>query len=195
MPELGYTVAQLVEQQLPTGFVVSADYVTARQKWWETILPLLPGMTDPHDESQWTDEWNMLIAYLIIWDIFQKALSGQLLTVLGAGANGTSGGKLIKTIKTGPTEVQYQDTAAAFAALMKILSTGESPFAPIFAQACILAHTLKIKIPFCPGNAQAFMFSKMVQNCKPCQKLVGPNGMYGPPSTGGVWNSGEDYIP
>lgn len=202
LPAFGYTVAQMVTQQLPSGFVVSNDYITAREKWWQNILFTAANNTgatiadsDIYTEAAWPDRWNMLISFLVIYDVFQKALTGELLSLAGAGSEGVSGKGTVKTVKTGPTEVQYQDTFAAFTALMKIINTPQSPFFSVFTQACLLAHQLRVKIPFCPGNAQAFMFSKVNTNCKPCQQIVGPNGIFGPPSTGGVWNSGENYIP
>jgi hypothetical protein len=206
MGELGQTVAQMVANQLPSGFAVLSDYIIARQKWWETLLigpatdwgqsqnPVVV-IADKYTEADWPDEWNMLIAYLIIYDIFQKAITGALLLNTNAGSNGATGKPLVKIIKTGPTEVEYQDTASAFAALMKVITTNESPFFLVFSNACILGSQLKIKLPFCPGNSQPFILLK-AGRCIPCgQGIVGNGGIFAPPSTGGVWNSGENYLP
>lgn len=179
------TVAQLVRNELPAGFVVSDVFIADNLKINQLLLYQQAEIDEVNrfTEDQWPDEWNLLISYLIVYAVLSRALSGNLLLGFGVSADGsTDGSGLIKKIVTGPAEVEYQDTAAAFSTLVKNLTTDpNSLWALLNVNACALGGRLGIKLPFCVGRNIGAMFVKAgrpycftdymqlyyVQPCKP----------------------------
>ncbi len=164
MSDLNLTVAQLVEMELPAGFVVSEEYVANNLKINQMLLYQQAEVADADkfDETKWSDQWNLLISYLIVFTVYSRALAGNILLNFGTSSDGASNGSgQIKKIVTGPAEVEYQDTAAAFSTLIKNLTTDpNSAWAILVSNACILAGVLQIKIPFCKGATIGGMFVK-----------------------------------
>lgn len=164
---LGITISQLVRNDLPTGFVVSDNYITTNTKIQQFMLYIQAGIPEDeiYDESNWPDGWNLLISYLIIYQILQTAILGGILLNTSSQVNGgTSSNGQKKKIVTGPTEVEYQDTAAAFSTLLKNLTTDKSSILNlVIGNACTLSRILGIKIPFCKGLQIGAMFMKAGQ--------------------------------
>ena len=167
-----YTISQLVQFNLPTGFAVSQDYLDSRIQYWQMILAdnvPIEDPLDPYTETDWPYEWNVLISYLITWDVYQKALLGGVI-VIAAGAGDMDGAKgAVKKITTGPAEVEFHDGNKTYTDMLKAIQSGgaENPFAIILAPACPLAQQLGIKIPFCRGYDYAFALTKVTNpfNC------------------------------
>lgn len=155
MADYTYTIDQLLEDQLPAGFVLGTDYVTHRKMYWQNILYIQAGVAadDRFTDESWDPDWSMLIGYLIIWDVFQKAITGKIFQASSMGLNGTVTSKgPVKKIVTGPIEAEYTDTTAAFASLLRGFESSEGPFFEIFTNACALAQRIGIKIPMCKPN-------------------------------------------
>lgn len=163
MGQLGLNVAQLVRNELPAGFVVADDYIANNLKINQLLLYQQAKIADADkfDEALWPDEWNLLISYLILYAIISRALAGNILIAMGNGIDGSTGSGQVKKIVTGPAEVEYQDTAAAFSTLIKNLTTNpDSIWYLLMSNACALSRLLGIKIPFCKGAVIGAMFVK-----------------------------------
>lgn len=147
---LGLTINQLVESNLPADFSVSMDYIETRLKYWQTLLyeAANVGESDKYDICKWSDKWQILLSYCITYDIYVRVLSGSFIAIAGS-TGGSSEGGTIKSITTGPTEVEYHNDSEALAMLLKTLKDPEGPFYSMLALACGFANNLGVKLPFC----------------------------------------------
>lgn len=148
MADLGLDVNQLVSDELPAGFTVSQDYLDNRLKVWQLLLWVAAKVPEEsmYDIEAYSDDWKVLLSYLIVYDVLQRILLGNFVTVLDTGTEDSGGG--VKKIVTGPTEVEFHDTGKALAEILKALSEG-GLFAQFLATACAFANKLGIKLPFC----------------------------------------------
>lgn len=152
---LGLTIEQLVASNLPAGFVVSDDYITTRLKFWQLFLAEaaeLPEGSDVYDINVWTaledgDKWLMLLAYCVTYDIYLLIIAGKFIAL--GSSNGEEGGGEVKKIVTGPTEVEFHDSANALAVLIKNMKGPNGIFDAFLALACGFASQLGVKLPFC----------------------------------------------
>lgn len=167
---LGLTISQLVADQLPAGFTVSSDYLAHRIKWWQHLFQSAAEIIDAdvYAEANWPDDWNMLISGMIIHDVYQKALLGSIFVSTSTGNGGTTSKGAVKKITTGPADVEFQDTLATFANILKTLNTPNSPFFEILSSACSIASRLGVKVSFCQHTSPIPLLLKAGLPCIPC---------------------------
>lgn len=159
---LDLDIYQLVASNLPTGFVVSEDYVDQRLKYWQLFLrdgAEIPP-EDTYDMGAWEalpegDKWLILLSYCIVYDTYLKILSGAFF-LIGREENGEEGeGGQIKKIVTGPTEVEYHDSSKALSEIIKALRGPGGLFDEFLRLACAFANQLGISLPFCESFYRA----------------------------------------
>lgn len=151
MDPLGLTITQLVEQQLPAGFTVSAPYLEARLKMWQLFMYETAGVeeADAYTISAYSDKWQVLLAYLILWDVFQRILIGSYIMVSGGDGSTESKG-VVKKITTGPTDIEFHNSSQSLADIIRALSAGGDMNQSFLASACAFAGSMGIQLPFCP---------------------------------------------
>lgn len=170
------SINQLVEDNLPAGFSVSQDYIDRRLEVWQLLLYKAAEIPADYmtDITVWSNEWRIVLAYCIIYDIYMKIISGNILFGGSSSDNeGISTGKDVKKITTGPTEVEYFNTKESWAELMKFWLQPGGLLELFFAQACMAAATVGVKLPFCAAR-NITMGPVVVTFKKPCQKLCPP---------------------
>jgi hypothetical protein len=150
MEELGLTITQLVESQLPAGFSVSEAYLKNRLKIWQTFSYSQAGVqeSDQYNIESYPAKWQIVLGYLILWDIIQKILLGSFIKLSG-GDSQNKPSREVKKITTGPSDVEFHNSSESLAALIKALSK-EGPIMDAFLKtACSFGTSLGIKLPFC----------------------------------------------
>lgn len=168
MEEIGLTVTQLVELYLPIGFSVSEDYVKKITKLHQLMYYKAAEIdeTDKYDITKWPEEWQMLLGYLVTHSLLKRILTGAFISGSG-GEDGTSenaGGSGIKKITTGPTEVEYHNSAESLANIIKNLKDGVF-IEGLLSDACPLANRLGVKVPFCAGNSFGTRLGQIKPDC------------------------------
>lgn len=151
MGELGLTIDQLVADALPAGFVVSEAYVQNRLRVWQTGLWEAANVDEAskYEISAYTDDWHILLSYLIVYDTLSRVLSGNFTSVLDPGTDTEEGGGGVKKIVTGPTEVEFHDTTTALAKLLTAMNGENGIFNQFLITACAFAGKLGVQLPFC----------------------------------------------
>lgn len=157
------TIAQLVEDILPADFVVGSTYIENRTKVWQLFFARANDL-DPTDEAaifdpnKWNNEWTVLLAYSVSYDIYVRILSGKFLAISNTstevdettGESNATGN--IKKIVTGPTEVEYHNDSEALSAVLKTLMGEGGPYEQFMVLACGFASQIGVKVPYCRGN-------------------------------------------
>lgn len=153
MPEFNLTLDQLVEQSLPTGFSVSAQFKNRSLMKWQLLLGEGLGITP--------SSWYTLTAYsplaillfsnLVIYDALVVASRASFILTLGSSGVGETASAVEanpKRITTGPTEVEFHSSGDELSKLLKS-GTSESLIGMFMGEACMVANKLGIKLPFC----------------------------------------------
>ena len=151
MEELGITITQLVSELLPAGFSVSEDYIKQRLKIWQLFMYENAGVLeeDQFDIEKYPVKWQIILGYLIMWDLLQKIILGSFIKVSG-NVDGTTTKGEVKKITTGPTDVEFHSSSENLSAIIKAL-TGDGPLMQSFlSTACAFGSSLGIQLPFCP---------------------------------------------
>jgi hypothetical protein len=149
------TLSQLVEEQLPAGFTVSAGYLEHRLMVNQLMIYEAAGLTkeDAYTWENYPDEWKLLLGYLVVYDVLNRIITGAFITSVGdvtqVGDESGEGGGSVKKIVTGPTEVEFHDTNKSLGDLMKSLMGEGGIFTQFLMMACGLASKLGIQLPFC----------------------------------------------
>lgn len=196
------SIYNLIDYYLPKEIISSmtleekAMYIN---KWQLYIHPLVNHFIpkeDYNNELYYEGLENQLIMELAVYDFLYTKLynllarAGQYLSnITGLNEeetdNPTSRGDRIKSITTGPTEVQYYDTLSE--SISSLYSTYYKALQPgglidtIRKQLCMLAERLDIFIPFCQHH-RPVVPPKVVNKRNP-GKLGGPNPTF--PINGG----------
>ena len=94
---------------------------------------------------------NSLLAKLIVNDALELSLKGSYVQFLGGDYTSieTIGGGGVKSIETGPTKVEYYDTAASAKSATSSSGGGQSTYEILKESICGLANWLKVKLPMC----------------------------------------------
>lgn len=155
---LGQTISQLVEDQLPAGFVVSPEFVARRLMVNQLLIHEAANVSevDAYTLDRYTDSWKVLLSYLIVYDVLNRILTGAFVTTVGdttQEGEESEGGGAVKKIVTGPTEVEFHDTIKSLGDLMKSLTSEGGMFSQFLTMACGLASKLGIQLPFCPRSS------------------------------------------
>lgn len=165
---------QLVADNLPAGFSVSQDYLDRQLKIWQMLLHEAAEIPEEYkyDLAVWSDTWEVVLAYCVIYDIYMRILSGAI--IFGGVSTNTNGeiqtGGEVKKIVTGPTEVEYFGTKEAWAEIIKLWGAPGGLLELFFAKACMAARMVGVKLPFCTG-AKILVGPKVITFKKPCEKL------------------------
>lgn len=168
------SIIQLVADNLPAGFTVSQDYLERRLKEWQLYLHRAAGIPTEYREdiALWSEEWQMVLAYCIVYDIFMKIISGAILfkdITVDTDGEISAGGE-VKKITTGPTEVEYFNTKESWAELIKYWLGPDGLATLFFAKACMAAAVVGVKLPFCTGRT-VLVGPRVIHFKKPCTKL------------------------
>lgn len=166
-------VNQLVEDNLPAGFSVSTNFIENRLKTWQILLYRAAGIADEDKfkMDDWNDDWRLVLAYCIIYNVYMTAIAGKY--ILGSSNSG-DGGASIKKITTGPAEVEYHNDAATLAMLIKNWGKPGGLLYMFFAEACMAASNVGVKLPFCAPAKTGAMLSilkpgkEKIEPCLPC---------------------------
>lgn len=199
---LNGSIYDLIDYYLPQEIVTKMSLVEKQMyinKWQLYIHPLVNHFIpkeDYNNELYYEGLENQLIMELAVYDFLYTKLynllarAGQYLSnVTGLNEeetdNLTSRGDRIKSITTGPTEVQYYDNLSE--SISSLYSTYYKALQPgglidtIRNQLCMLAERLDIFIPFCQHH-RTVVPPKVVNKRNP-GKLGGPNPTF--PINGG----------
>lgn len=199
---LNGSIYDLIDYYLPKEIVTKMSLVEKQMyinKWQLYIHPLVNHFIpkeDYNNELYYEGLENQLIMELAVYDFLYTKLynllarAGQYLSnVTGLNEeetdNLTSRGDRIKSITTGPTEVQYYDNLSE--SISSLYSTYYKALQPgglidtIRKQLCMLAERLDIFIPFCQHH-RTVVPPKVVNKRNP-GKLGGPNPTF--PINGG----------
>lgn len=202
------SIYDLIDYYLPKEIVTSMTLQEKQMyinKWQLYIHPLVDHFIpkeEYNNELYYEGLENQLIMELAVWDFLNTKLYnllarvGQYLSnVTGIteeddDAAGNSRGDRIKSITTGPTEVQYYDTfsesiSSLYSTYYKALQPG-GLIDSIKKNLCTLAERLNIFLPFCQHH-RTVVIPKVVNHRDP-GLLGGPNPTY-------PINGGESNIP
>lgn len=150
---------QLVTLFLPAGFSVSPDFISQNINKWQLLLwdsfstVVLPD--DKYDITKYPEESLNLFASLVVYEVMQVALTGNFLEALNSATTAESGSSSsggVKSIKTGPTEVEYHDSVTAFSKLMSNAGAPGGIMELLTGQTCMYASQWGIKLPWCLGT-------------------------------------------
>lgn len=158
---LNQSISFLINAYLPVALITTIDPNEKQAlitKWQLWIFPLVePELTagDEHKELEWPPLVNELIAELVAYDlIIQGANSFMIQLGNQPSSSSSTTTQQKKSIKTGPTEVEWYETKTAeelgeigqaFAQAIKPGGTLDS----VKEMVCALSHRLRITIPFC----------------------------------------------
>lgn len=172
------TIDQLVKQFLPAGFSVSEEFQNNSITIWQSMLWEGLGVSSDYkyDMSKYPDGVEPLFASLVVYDVLNLALTQAFLDGMGTGSEGEEGsesGGGIKTIKTGPTEVEFHDNVSSLAKLISAARGSDGLITLISNQACYYARMFKIKLPFCPSiKVVGTMIKAGAKLCYPNKRFI-----------------------
>jgi hypothetical protein len=135
-------IREKVNDLAPEGFsFMDQWFLRTKQKWQKRLAPGLQiPLSDTFDERLWPPLANQLIANLIVRDLIYIAIN-QLLLSTGSGGE-------VRSVKTGPTEVEYQGSDES---LKSFVSSDGIPRL-YRAEVCGLASSLGIHLKDCKGK-------------------------------------------
>ncbi len=150
------TIEAFIESELPSNLTLTQNYINQRLLYWRTLLQSAFNIADSdvEVESAWPILVNNLFAKLIVYDSLIKATRGSFVQFLGGSYidQTTEGGGGIKSVETGPTKVEYYDTATSAKQAFTATTGNLSMFDTLTQDICGLAKNLKVKLPMCSGH-------------------------------------------
>lgn len=167
---MGFTIEQMVELELPASFTLDPSLLSLYIKRWQ--LTLYGSFTPPvelinvHDQNSYSALANLLIARLVTYDLIIKSTE-SLMLIDGSLANPQSGSQ--KSIKTGPTEVEWYNPAEQAS---KLSYGSNSAFSSIKESICGLASTLGIYLKMCGPKKGPVIWDKVPRPCTPCESTA-----------------------
>lgn len=146
----------LVVIESPGGVTVPEAFVNAKSYEWRNILKTrgsseLDAALVERDDT-WPLLYNVLIAKLVVNDFLVKALKSSMIS--GSSSSSSSSSETapnstgIKSIETGPTKVEFQDSMKSVSEFMKTAG-GNNALTSLQGDICGLASTLKLKLEIC----------------------------------------------
>lgn len=158
-------VNDFIQADLPEGLTIDPSTQTIWIQKWQLHLQILIDPHIPnefvHNDSQWPNLVNALIAKLVIHDAFTRAAAGAMVLMMqGASGSGESShsspGGQEKSIETGPTRVEWFNVADSISSFMRNSGgeSGASVFDILRQQICRLAARLRVKLPHCRNLPQ-----------------------------------------
>ena len=132
------------------------DYRNQRIMYWRRFLQGAFEITDANlnIESAWPTLVNALLAKLVVYDALDLAAKGSFVQFLGGSYTDatTVGGGGLKAVETGPTRVEYYDTASSAKQAFSSSMGNMSMFDAIKQSLCGLAKYLEVKVPMCEAS-------------------------------------------
>lgn len=142
----------LIENLKPDGVLLNPSFKFQQIRFWKLYLQNLitPTILDEEldDDTNWPPLVNYLIAYLVIYDFLKKYARKSYSDMFGNGAADAEGAQ-IKKIETGPTNVEFHDSAKAITSMFKPDQSGNTPFKEMTSEICQLSKRLRIYLPMC----------------------------------------------
>lgn len=145
------SIKAFLRSEFPANAGLSEDFINQKVIYWKYFLYSAANLPEPYIDSDdnWSISYRMLIAKLIAYDVLILALRGSI--VAFAGSSTTEMGGSIKSIETGPTKVEYNDSSSALERLLKPGLSGATAMDGLLSDVCGLANKLRIKVPPCKG--------------------------------------------
>ena len=149
------SIEAFLRSELPANILLTEDYRNQRILYWRYILQdaFLIADVDLNIESAWPTLVNALLAKLVVYDALMLSARGSFMAFLGGDytTTDTIGGTISK-IETGPTNVEYFDTAKGLESMLKPNSSGQTGLETLTDDICGLANHLRVKVSMCKGN-------------------------------------------
>ena len=144
-----------IQDEKPANLSLDQDKINNRVRYWRNYLqPLVnPVIADEDldDESKWPFLVNVLIAKLVVYDGILLELKNAAVTAAGSSSDSTvTGSGAVKKIETGPSNVEWYDSAEAVSSLLKTGTNGTSTMDGMLGDLCMLASRVRITLPICP---------------------------------------------
>lgn len=140
-------LTQLFQTFIPPGLEVdesSAENI--KRKWQLFLQPLVNPEIDVFDELFWPPLVNYMIAQLIAYDLIIAAANRYLIGIgLQSGTDTTGSAGEVKSVRTGPSEVEWFQGSETWSEVFKQGGT----FEELTKQICTLAHRLRITLYIC----------------------------------------------
>lgn len=150
------SIEAYINSELPANLTLTMDFRNQKIIYWRRILQEAFEINDAdlNIESKWPELVNALLAKLVVHDAIELAMKGSFIQFLGGNFTDTTtiGGGGLKAVETGPTRVEYYDTATSVKNAFSSTQGGISMFDALGQSICGLANFLKIKLPMCEGN-------------------------------------------
>ena len=146
--------------ELPATIQLEENYIQQRTLWWKLFLQSAAGVSDSniYNDASWSTLYIMLISKLIAYDALELAGKGSYFQFMGGSYTDQdeTPGAPVKSITTGPSEVEFHDTVAA---LDKLFSSTNGPSAwdTFSTNLCGLANKIGVKLPMCPATDCIFV--------------------------------------
>ncbi len=146
----------LVVTESPGGITIPEAFANSKSLEWRTILKLRPNSDLENAVVNQDDTWpllyNILIAKLIVNDWLVKALKSAMVSGSSSSSSSstetTPSATAIKSIETGPTKVEFQDSMKSVSEFMKTAG-GNNALTSLQNDICGLASSLQIKLEMC----------------------------------------------
>ncbi len=147
------SIEAYLRSELPANLTLTMDFQNQRIMYWRRILQGAFEITDEdiNTESAWPTLVNALLAKLVVHDALELSLKGSYVQFLGGDYTSTEtvGGGGVKSVETGPTKVEYYDTATAAKSATASSSGSQSTYEILKESVCGLANFLRVKLPMC----------------------------------------------
>lgn len=152
------SIEAYLNSELPANLTLTMDFRNQRIMFWRQILQSAFNISDANlnVESAWPDLVNALLAKLVVYDALMLASIGSFVQFLGGDYTSTEtiGGGGVKRVTTGPTEVEYFDTAQSARQAFSATTGQISQFEALKEGLCGLSSYLGVKLHMCPDSKQ-----------------------------------------
>lgn len=147
------TQIQTIIEKEAKGIFLDQDWITQNIIYWKLWLQDSFAITDAllHDDSSWPPLARFLIAKLVVHDyiahLMEVTISGNFSSTDGTTVSAGSGA--MKSLQTGPSKVEWYDSADSINNLTSKGANGMSAFDQMSMGICSLAGKLGVYLPMC----------------------------------------------
>ena len=152
------SISSYLESELPIGFVPSVNFINQKTRYWRLFLQSAFDIGDSllNVDSAWPELVNALIAKLIAHDTLMTSIRGNLITAFGeniiTSEKTIAMGGDIKSIETGPSNVEFHPVSETLMQLLKSTTTGQNLLVQLSEDICGLAKVVAVKLPMCKAG-------------------------------------------
>lgn len=150
------SVEAFLATELPATIQLQENYIQQRKLYWKLFLQSAAGIADSalYNDTSWSIQYRILISKLIAYDALELAGKGSYFQFMGGDYTNPSSapGAQVKSITTGPSEVEFHDTLSSIEKIFTPGSYGKSAWDIFNINLCGLANQIGVKIPMCVGN-------------------------------------------